>query len=491
MNSLSRISQLTILTISILGVIMCSQEKATPFDELFESVIASVDGGNYSEARTLIQTQLNSRADLDQQQRDKLAFELHRMDRIEKDFRAEEAEVREFIQKYYPEMSDEDMARWEASKALEVMTIDGEKRYFNRAARNLFRIDKDMRAVWSQAHPRKITAGSGATSALDQLNMDIMAEVKATGKRYVKPVRLKITQAVDVDADIVPEGETIRCWIPYPRLIPERQIEIELKGTVPGNHELAPADAMQRTIYFEQTAVAGERAHFEVSYEFTSHGAYAPVNSVTVQELADPASLQDYLQEEAPHIVFSDELRKISREVVGDETNPYMKARKLFAWVDENLPWASAREYSTIRNIPGYAIANGHGDCGIQALTFITLCRMNGIPARWQSGWEFEPPKDSMHDWGMIYFEPFGWVPMDATYGLRNTDDPVFEYFYLAGMDSYRLIFNDAYSQEFIPPKQHPRSETVDSQRGEVEWSGGNLYFDQWDWSFEWEIIEG
>ena len=28
------------------------------------------------------------------------------------------------------------------------------------------------------------------------------------------------------------------------------------------------------------------------------------------------------------------------------------------------------------------------------------------------------------------------------------------------------------------------RSETVDLQRGEAEWAGGNLYFDQWDYDF-------
>jgi hypothetical protein len=28
----------------------------------------------------------------------------------------------------------------------------------------------------------------------------------------------------------------------------------------------------------------------------------------------------------------------------------------------------------------------------------------------------------------------------------------------------------------------------VDSQRGEVEWRGGNLYFDQWDYGFDWQI---
>jgi len=33
------------------------------------------------------------------------------------------------------------------------------------------------------------------------------------------------------------------------------------------------------------------------------------------------------------------------------------------------------------------------------------------------------------------------------------------------------------------------RSEIVDFQRGEVEWRGGNLYFNQWSWNFNVEEI--
>jgi len=78
---------------------------------------------------------------------------------------------------------------------------------------------------------------------------------------------------------------------------------------------------------------------------------------------------------------------------------------------------------------------------------------------------------------------------MDVDYGLRKTEDERLKWFYLSGMDSYRLIFNDAISQSFQPEKIHHRSETVDSQRGEVEWKGGNLYFDQWDWDMQFEVI--
>jgi hypothetical protein len=133
-----------------------------------------------------------------------------------------------------------------------------------------------------------------------------------------------------------------------------------------------------------------------------------------------------------------------------------------------------------------------HGACGLKAMLMITLCRLNGIPARWQSGWIFEPAfadYDNMHDWGMIYFEPYGWLPMDPDYGLCESENEELKWFRLGGMDHGRLIFNDDFSDEFYPKKVHFRSETVDSQRGEVEWSGGNLYCDQWDYNMNYEII--
>jgi len=296
---------------------------------------------------------------------------------------------------------------------------------------------------------------------------------------------------VVVHENIVPEGEIIRCWIPFPREIPGRQGDIRFIATEPAQHIIADNDTcLQRTIYFEKPSRADTTTRFEVEYKYTCHGVYVPIDPASVQPVELTPDLAPYVREKPPHVIFTPALKELSREIVGDETNPYLVARRLFEWVDTNIPWASAREYSTIRNISSYAYENMHGDCGIQALLFITLCRMNGIPARWQSGWEFQPPKDSMHDWGMIYFAPYGWVPMDMSYGLRKSEDDRLKWFYLGGMDSYRLIFNDAYSQPFYPAKIHARSETVDSQRGEVEWRGGNLYFDQWDWELAWEVID-
>jgi len=77
--------------------------------------------------------------------------------------------------------------------------------------------------------------------------------------------------------------------------------------------------------------------------------------------------------------------------------------------------YSFVRKYSTIINIPEYAALNFKGDCGIQALLFITLCRCVKIPAKWQSGLAVTPYHVGCHDWAQFYVEPYGWLFADPS----------------------------------------------------------------------------
>jgi hypothetical protein len=57
--------------------------------------------------------------------------------------------------------------------------------------------------------------------------------------------------------------------------------------------------------------------------------------------------------------------------------------------------------------------------------------------------------------------------------------------FYLTGIDAYRMIVNDDIAAKFQPRKKYFRSEPYDFQRGELEWRGGNIYFDKWDYHID------
>ena len=319
----------------------------------------------------------------------------------------------------------------------------------------------------------------------------IISQAQQSGKKIVKPVAAKVTYSLTVNKDAVPAGKVIRCWLPFPREITNRQTEVELISCDPQRHIIAPnEDYLQRSIYLEKIAEEGQETKFQVVFRFKNYAVYQKIDPKFVKAVTIRPELEPFLAERPPHIVFTDDLKNLSKTIVGEEKNPYLLARLIFQYINDNIPWASAREYSTFTNISDYVYQNHHCDCGMHAIFFITLCRLNGIPARWQSGWTTTPGSGGMHDWGEIYFTPYGWLPVDADYGLLDSSVEEEKWFYLGGMDAYRLIVNENFSQELFPAKIHFRSETVDFQRGEVEWEGGNLYFDAWDWDYQVELLE-
>lgn len=446
-------------------------------------VVAEIDAGKFAAAEEHISAALGG-ASLTPDRRRAFEFERERMRRIRLDFPLSEAETRARVQKLVPDLRDEEFARWSAASLLEHQVIDGQTWYFKSAARNLFLISPEAAARLQT--PAKPQLGPLEVPAAH--HREVIAKALASKRNSVMPQTVRVTYSVTVDADAVPAGETVRAWLPFPRSIAGQQEQVRLVSSSPAGHVIAPESTLQRTVYLEQPAHAGAKPEFSITYELTIYGQYHPIDAARVVPASITPELAKFNGERAPHMVFTPAMREFSRRVVGDEQNPYLIAQKLFAAVDRT-PWASAREYSTISNISDYALHAGHADCGQQTLLLMTLLRLNGIPTRWQSGWIFSDGSNDMHDWGWLYLAPYGWLPMDVTFGKFATGDAALDWFYLGGLDAYRIAFNDDFGQELVPAKQHFRSETVDSQRGEVEWKGGNLYFNQWDYDFKWQLL--
>ncbi|MBB6094763.1 transglutaminase-like putative cysteine protease [Povalibacter uvarum] len=470
-------------TAAVLFFTLCSIEAplaATTAPSGISSVIPLVDAGDFRAANRRIDQALQQ-SNLSDADRRALEFERERMRRILLDFSLDEAGAKERVRRQIPDLKDSEFAAWDAAGLLESRVIDGQKRYFGRAPSNLFRLSAEARA--RRSNPTPFT--DSPLEAPHAHHREVIDSARATGKTSVAPRRVRVTQSITVDADAVPAGETVRAWIPYPRAIPGQHEDIRFIESSPLRHQIAPESTLQRTVYLEQPAAAGKPAAFSITYEVTIYGQHYQIDPAKVVPAAPTPELKQFLGERPPHIVFTDAMRQFSREAVGDEKNPYRIAQKLFTAVDR-IPWAGALEYSTITNISNYALHAGHADCGQQTLLLMTLLRLNGIPARWQSGWIFaDTSYNNMHDWGWLYLAPYGWVPMDVTFGKLSSGNAELDAFYLGSFDAYRIAFNDDYSQPFVPPKQHFRSETVDLQRGEVEWRGGNLYFDRWDYDFK------
>ncbi len=452
-------------------------------------LIGLIDDGHFAAAQAQITTTLLSPT-LAAGERRALEFQRERMRRILLDFTLSADEVKSRVRKSIPDLTDAEFVRWDAAGLFEHQLIDGRTLYFKRAAGNLFRLSPEALARRAVQTP----LSDGPMERLNDHQRAVRRAALAERRSSVLPRRVRMTQTLTVDADAVPAGETVRAWIPYPRAVPGQQQDVGYVASVPTAHVIAPESALQRTVYLEKPAVAGVPTKFSVTYELTLLAQYHAIDPSLVRRAPLTPELAAFTTERAPHIVFTDALRAFSRQVVGDETDPYRITRKLFAAVDR-IPWAGAREYSTISNISDYALHAGHADCGQQTLLLMALLRLNGIPTRWQSGMVFSDDGsgyNNIHDWAYVYLAPYGWVPMDVTTGRLHRaahDDPALEWFYLGGLDAYRIAFNDDYSRAFEPAKQAFRSDDVDSQRGEAEWRGGNLYFDQLDYHFDWQML--
>ncbi|MGN1346734.1 MAG: transglutaminase-like domain-containing protein [Eubacteriales bacterium] len=303
-------------------------------------------------------------------------------------------------------------------------------------------------------------------------NQKIMRETGRHTWRY------QIRESIAPDEAHERPGKEVRVWLPFPAITPE-QSGIRL---VEASHPAYITDGPIRTAYAEFPYHTGER--FEITVAFTNTAVYHPLcEDAATDEL--PPEVRPYLEEVEPHIVFTPYLKKLAAYLTAGTKNPLAKARRVYDYVTTHVLYSYMREYRLLDNIPMYAALNGRGDCGVQALLFITLCRIAGIPARWQSGNGVHPARGERrgyvgsHDWAMFYVAPYGWLPCDPSYGggaRENGDEQTWNW-YFGNLDPYRYITCTEFQRQLDPPKTYMRLDPYDNQSGELEYRDEVLSF--------------
>ena len=407
-------------------------------------------------------------------------------DRTAIDFSLDEEEVRDQIEKRTGAFSEEDKLRWEEKGWLEYRLIDGKKMYFRRSVSNMILLKKfyDEKDLW-------LKENSEDPQMVFRLNHTTDA-VHLSGKQSnpTIPLNIGLTYTISVKPDVVPDGESIRCWMPWPKSNHQRQKKVKLLSTSNQEYLISPDTAVHSSIYMEEKAKKGVPTIFRISCRYETSAQYFNLAAAEILPYDKESVIyKKYTSEQPPQIIFSDEIKQMADRITGVDKDPAEIVRKIYMWFKDNIPWTGALEYSIMADIPHYVLKNMRGDCGMQTFLYISMLRYKGIPVRWQSGWMIPPGGKNLHDWCEIYFEGAGWVPSDVSYDLQNSEIKEIREYYLSGIDSYRLIINDGVAGNLYPEKQFMRSEPYDFQRGEVEWKGGNLYFDKWDYDAKIEFF--
>ncbi len=483
--------QRSVILIAIL-LICYAWGAASPLEE----AKALRDRGEFQKATELLRSYLEqSSATLSRDEQRTVEFEIERIRRIRMDYKLTENDVFERLRKRVLDLTKEEFEKLERDGLFDVQIIDGQKRYMNSSVSNILLRVPELRKRDTKRKPdltfRKLYNHVQLVKKAHRLSQDFL----------VLPQDFAVTYTLTVRPNVVREGATIRCWLPYVHMFPF-QSDVYLVDSEPTQCVIAAPQAPHRTIYLEKTVVKDTPTTFSVHFIYRCWARYRELDPSAVQPYRkDHPDYLYYTADRKPHLDLSNELlRKLEQEIVGDEQNPLLIARRIYDWIAHNTIYQYAREYSTLDNISYYVASRRAGDCGQHGMLFIALCRMNGIPARWQSGWEsFEYEGNNMHDWCEFYVEPYGWLPADpdmAVNAIHYAHDVLSEKeirelvdFMFGGMDHYRLATNCDFGAPLYPPKEDFRSETVDFQRGEVEADGKNLYFDKWSWNMEIEPI--
>jgi hypothetical protein len=473
---MNRLIQFLLISFAALVFLNCAK-KTIGLEELNKQFAE----GNFIAATKII-NELKS-SDLYKNHSSEIEIIEAKIERIQLDFSKNEKQIKDELTPWFPNVSAEQLRKWEDDKTLEMKFIDGERRYFKNAVSNLFRLDS------LAGKTKENTSGEVIDSFNDfclQHTSNILSLANSDGNFQEKPKKYRIDFTITLKPDAIPSGEIVKCWMPFPKESLPRQKNVKLIEVNSEKYVLADKQNLQRSLYFEKTTEAGKPTIFKYSAEFETTAQYYNIDNNKLKPYeTDSENYKTFTAERKPHIVFSNEIQQLTNKITSGSTNPYEKVKSIYYWINNNITWASALEYSTFECIPEYVLANRHGDCGMQTLLFMSMARFAGIPCKWQSGWMLHPGELNLHDWCEVYYEGIGWVPLDQSFGLQNTENQKLKEFYISGIDEFRLIINDDFSSELHPEKQFYRSEPVDFQRGELEWKGGNIYFNQWNYDLD------
>lgn len=129
----------------------------------------------------------------------------------------------------------------------------------------------------------------------------------------------------------------------------------------------------------------------------------------------DPASLAEShraLLEPEP-LVQTDhpEVRRVSKEIVGDLVSPWEKAVAIYHWMADNIQ----TEFRITLPSAVEVLESRKGDCNEQSTLFAALARAAGVPTKICTGLVYQNDGFYYHAWNevLVSVSPEVWIPID------------------------------------------------------------------------------
>jgi transglutaminase-like putative cysteine protease len=354
--------------------------------------------------------------------------------------------VEQEIATAYPDASAAVRAGWLDGKMIASIKSEGEVLFFFDTINNI--------RFHDPALMQQKTAGMKKTPLYDPLTSLTFAPRTSGAGPYGEPVRWEGTEQLSIPRGDLPKSGTLRLWVPVP-IESGSQTNVSILSVEPARFvnsstgTITDIGLVYLEIPFEE--VRGDFLNVTARFRFTQAEQRFAIDPARVKpyNTTDPEYLK--YTSSGKNIVITPEMKKKAQEIVGNETNPYLQAQKIYWHIMDTLPYSHAPHYwldtsGTPESI--YVLTTGIGDCGSQSMYFAALCRSLGIPARAVGGYQLIPGGEGTHFWAEYYLEGYGWIPVDVTaaetadwaYNATPDERHRFKEYYFGSLDPYRYI---------------------------------------------------
>ncbi|MGA2511945.1 MAG: transglutaminase domain-containing protein [Candidatus Acidiferrales bacterium] len=138
---------------------------------------------------------------------------------------------------------------------------------------------------------------------------------------------------------------------------------------------------------------------------------------------AERTALSRYLQP-STYVIVNDQIKALSAQITGGETNPVLAARKIYDWTLQNIDyWVKDPDHLKASPVGSteYCLGTKTGNCTDFHSLFASLAIAAGLPTRMIYGSLLKPTLDgiqvdgSYHCWLQFYAPNLGWLPLDVS----------------------------------------------------------------------------
>ena len=436
--------------------------------------------GNLEEAEAYLQHLLET-GDCLPEERRRFRAELEILRRLPAEYPYTRAEALELVRRYVPNFSEADFDSLLMKGKIFWRYLDGEARFFGRFFDSLCKTD----SFFAEAAEKRGHRIPGSDRRLLQESAEKMREQGELS------VRITVRAELELEKAFFREGALVRAYLPLPR-VTEEQGDIVLEEMSAGG-QLGAESAAQRVVFWEERL--GENHPFLLSYRFLHTERYRDVYGLAERMQAEGRAEKQSENETTKYgaekrtesgydsALFppSAYLRSLAAALTEGVTEPLVKAKCFYDFITKKVRYSFMPSYFCLDRMAERCAMDRVGDCGIQALLFLSLCEAVGIPARWESGLKTEPKFIGAHDWVRFFTPSFGWRAADLSYGgsAWKRGDELLHRFYFGNVDPWRMAANARILGETGFPEPEFRADPYDNQVGEMALDGRGLRYEE------------